>query len=39
MWTEGQFIASREGHAYTPYALERRGDTWYFRPGYWDDQK
>ena len=39
VWTEGQFIKHREGHVYTPYALERRGDTWYYRPGFWDDNQ
>jgi hypothetical protein len=33
-WTDGRFIENREGRTYTPYALERRGDNWYFRPGY-----
>ena len=39
VWADGRFIQQREGRTYTPYALERRGDNWYFRPGYWDDQK
>ena len=37
VWTEGQFIRKREGHVYTPYALERRGEKWHFRAGHWDD--
>ena len=39
VWSDGQFLKHREGHTYTPYALERRGDTWYYRPGYWDDNQ
>ena len=37
VWNEGKFIRQREGHVYTPYALERRGEKYYFRPGHWDD--
>src|SRR5205814_9618184 len=37
VWTEGKFIRHREGHVYTPYALERRGERYYFRAGHWDD--
>jgi len=36
-WKEGRFIREREGHVYTPYALEHRGDKYYFRRGHWDD--
>jgi len=38
VWNEGRFIREREGHVYTPYALERRGEKYYFRPGFWDDE-
>ena len=37
VWNEGKFIRHREGHVYTPYALEHRGEKYYFRPGHWDD--
>jgi hypothetical protein len=32
VWNEGQFIQERPGHKYTPYAFERRGEVWYYRP-------
>ena len=38
VWREGLFIEKREGHVYTPYGLEHRGDMWYYRRGHWDDQ-
>ncbi len=37
IWVDAQFIRTREGHTYTPYVLERRGDRWHFRGGHWDD--
>lgn len=37
VWVEAQFIREREGHVYTPYVLERRGEKFYFRGGHWDD--
>jgi len=38
VWRDGQFIRHREGHVYTPYLFERRGEkTWHFRSGHWDD--
>jgi hypothetical protein len=37
VWVEPQFIKEREGHVYTPYMLERRGEKWHFRGGHWDD--
>jgi len=37
-WQEGRFLKEREGHRYVPYALEKRGDTYYFRRGHWDDE-
>ena len=37
-WSEGRFIQKREGHTYTPYALEHRGERWYYRRGHWDDE-
>jgi hypothetical protein len=36
-WKEGRFLQERQGHVYTPYALEHRGDKYYYRPGHWDD--
>ena len=39
VWNEGQFIQERPGHKYTPYAFERRGEVWYYRPGFWDDNQ
>jgi len=39
VWNEGRFIQKREGHVYTPYALEHRGDRWYYRRGHWDDDR
>jgi hypothetical protein len=39
VWTEGRFIKEREGHKYTPYAFEKRGEVWYYRPGFWDDNQ
>jgi len=37
VWVDGQFIARREGHTYTPHVFERRGEHWMFRGGHWDD--
>ena len=37
VWAEGQFIRNREGHVWRPHVVERRGDTFYFRAGHWDD--
>jgi hypothetical protein len=37
IWVDAQFIKTREGHTYTPYVLERRGDRWHYRSGHWDD--
>jgi hypothetical protein len=37
VWVDGQFIARREGHTYTPHFFERRGEHWVFRGGHWDD--
>ena len=39
VWHEGHFIQKREGHVYRPYALEHRGDRWYYRRGHWDDDQ
>ena len=38
VWRDGEFIHKREGHVYTPYALEHRGEHWYYRRGHWDDE-
>ena len=37
-WTEGRFIADREGHRYVVPAYEPRGQRWVFRAGHWDDE-
>jgi hypothetical protein len=37
VWSEPQFIKEREGHTYTPYLLEQRGEKWHYRSGHWDD--
>ena len=37
VWVDGQQIAVREGHRWTPYVLERHGDKWHYRSGHWDD--
>jgi hypothetical protein len=39
VWREGRFIHKREGHVYTPYALEHRGERWYYHRGHWDDDQ
>lgn len=36
-WVDSQFIKQREGHTYTPYVLEQRGEKWRFKAGHWDD--
>jgi hypothetical protein len=36
VWQEGQFFKEREGQKYIPYAFEKRGDLYYYRPGYWE---
>jgi hypothetical protein len=36
-WSEGRFIAEREGHRYVPHVYEQRGQRWVFRAGHWDD--
>ena len=35
---EGRFLKEREGHKYTPYVFEKRGDVYYYRKGHWDDE-
>jgi hypothetical protein len=37
VWKDGEYIALREGHHWTPYVLERNGDKWHYRAGHWDD--
>jgi len=37
VWREGRFFAERQGHVYTPYVFEKRGTTYYYRSGHWDD--
>ena len=37
IWVEPRYIREREGHRYTPYVLERRGEKWHYRAGHWDD--
>ena len=37
-WSEGRFIAEREGHRYVTPAYEQRGQRWVFRAGHWDDE-
>ena len=36
VWHEGQFLKEREGEKYVPYVFEKRGDTYYYRSGYWE---
>ena len=36
VWREGQFIKERQGEKYTPFVFEKRGDLYYYRPGYWE---
>jgi hypothetical protein len=36
VWHEGSFLAERKGERYVPYAFEKRGETYYYRPGYWE---
>jgi len=37
-WSDGRFIAEREGHRYVPHVYEKRGERWVFRAGHWDDE-
>jgi hypothetical protein len=39
VWSEGRFIQERPGHVYKPYAFECRGEVYYYRPGFWDDNQ
>ena len=36
IWQEGKFFQEKEGQRYVPYAFEKRGETWFYRPGYWE---
>ena len=38
LWQEGKFFQEREGQRYVPHAFEKRGDLYYFRPGYWENK-
>jgi hypothetical protein len=37
VWSDPRWIKEREGHHWTQYSLERRGDKWHYRAGHWDD--
>lgn len=39
LWTEGHYIEQRPGYLWRPYVFERRGETYFYRPGFWDDSK
>ena len=36
VWQEGKFFQERKGEKYVPYVFEKRGETYFYRPGYWE---
>jgi hypothetical protein len=36
VWQEGKFYQEQQGQKYVPYVFEKRGDTYIYRPGYWE---
>jgi len=37
VWHDGEYIRNREGHQYVPSEVQRHGEKWHYRGGYWDD--
>jgi hypothetical protein len=37
VWSEGRYIAERQGHVYVQPGIVHRGEHYYFRSGHWDD--